>query len=158
MRKSDLIFRISVIVIGLAITGVLLFRFVLNKDQKNLVAIDNPDKITLFSVDEEVISLSQLMGKSKTLYFVIFNLNDCYSCIAKGFDALGAMQKEGKNCAAIVIHEYVDEIKGWSEKQDFSPIYMMKRSVFYNYIRTPHVPLFVHISKGKIRNFQFITP
>lgn len=157
MKKSEVIYLIVVVLLVAAIIAVILFRFVLKKGTE-LVEIGDTDEITLMSVKKEVVTLSKLMEKSGTLYFIIFNIDGCYSCIVRGLNDLSALQGEGKYCIAIVIHNDIDEIKGWAEKQDFSPFYMMKKSVFYDYIKTPHVPLFVHLKNGLIKNFQFITP
>jgi hypothetical protein len=158
MKKPDFVFRTVVVTLVILIAVVFLFRFVIKKDRTMQVAIENPEKIDLITLENKTVTLDRLEKQSGYLYLAIFDYSDCYSCIVKGLNDLRALQGKGKNCAAIVLHEYIEEIRGWSANQDFSPFYMMRKSVFYEHIKTPHTPLFVCIKNGKIDSFRFITP
>jgi len=156
MKKMDVLYGVTVASISVAIIVVTLFKFVLNKEAR-IITVENPRKVTLMSTDERLINLVDLMENRDDFFVVIFGFEDCYSCISRGLSDLSALKKAGKNCAALVVYDYLDDIKGWSEKQEFSPIFMIKKSVYFENIKTPHLPVFIHFRKGEIEKYQFIT-
>lgn len=157
MSKKDFLFKFTVASLTAAIVVVVVIRFVLNRS-KDIVEMAPPNEIDLVSIDNEKVTLAQLLGEEQDLYFLIFDMNGCYTCILSGLNDLMELEKAGRNCIAIVLHEYLDEVKGWSKTQQFSPFFMVRKSVFYDRFKIPHLPVLIQYKKGEIVNFRFLSP
>jgi hypothetical protein len=157
MRKSVLAYRIVVSLLCIAIVAVILVRFVFKKE-KQPVSIDFPGQINLATLDGNTTTLAKLLETQSDLYLLVFKFNDCYSCILKGLNDMQSLKKDGRNCAAIVAHDYIGDIIDWSKIQDFSPFFVVKKSLFYDFIQTPHTPVIIRFINGKIKSIRFITP
>lgn len=159
MKKSDLFLNIGIGVVILAIITVILFKFVINKTGKEeSFKINNIEKIMVSDLNGNQINFSDLLDKEGDTYILIFELRNCYSCIFKGIENLKSLKKSGKSCFGLAVHDYLDELNGWSTNHDFNPFFMIKKSEYFDNIHSTHLPVFIKITNGKVESYRFITP
>jgi len=101
MKNRNLFYNISILILSLAIIVVVLFKFVLNHNIEKAFDIKNFDQIHLVDFSGKQVNLSDILCKHKSLYFLIFGLNSCYSCVSKGLMDLKDLSKSGNFCIAI---------------------------------------------------------
>jgi hypothetical protein len=140
--------------LSICIVLVILFKFILKP--KPGFNIENRDSLTVTDLNGKEINLISLFNDKEDTYLAIFSFNDCSSCIYRGIEELKAIKKAGRNCIAIVVHDYYEEIKSWSTNQDFSPFVVMKRIDFHEHINTQTTPVLVKIRNGKIKSAYYI--
>jgi hypothetical protein len=136
---------------------VILFKFILKPGGPGF-DIEKKENITITDLDGKESKLFSLIDQEKDTYLLILSFNDCSSCIYRGIEELKAIKKASRNCIAIVVHDYYEEIKSWSANQDFSPFVVLKRIDFHEHIKTPTTPVLVKIRNGKIKNAFYIFP
>lgn len=156
MKKSDLFFSIGAGILALAIILVVVFKFLVTPKPKETFDIQDIEQIKVTDFNGDEINLTLFLEKSEVTYMLIFQLNDCYSCVYRGLTDLKALQKEGKQCLALVVHDNMEDVQGWSAHEDFSPFLMLKRTDFLEYVNCPHTPVFLKIAKGKIKSYRYI--
>lgn len=156
MKKYTLFYSILITLLSICIVLVILFKFILKP--KPGFNIENRDRLTVTDINGKEINLFSLFDHKEDTYLLIFSFNDCSSCIFRGIEELKAIKKAGRNCIAIVIHDYYEEIKSWSTNQDFSPFVVLKRIDFHDHIKTSLTPVLVKIRNGKIKNAFYILP
>ncbi|MCP4214118.1 MAG: hypothetical protein GY765_05655, partial [bacterium] len=120
--------------------------------------IDDLGNLPLHHLQGDTLKLGDALDSDKPTYCFIFQLKDCASCIFKGLDDLVQLKKQGSSCIAIALHDYVEEVEGWSAHRDFSPFYVLKRADFYAQVHSMMLPVFVKFQDGKVKSFRFITP
>ncbi len=157
MKKSDLFLNIAISVLFVAIVVVVLFKYVI-RDDSHLFHIENLNIISVAELDGKVVPLIDLVDKNGDTYCLIFELNNCYSCIVNGLEDLKKLQAAGAKCIAIVVHDYIEEVNGWSKNHDFSHFYIIKKIDFFKTIHSSVLPVVFRIKDGKVKNFKFITP
>ncbi len=145
----------AIIMMVLAIVTIITFKFVLPAKPDLIIDFK---KMDLLDLNKNTIVLSDLLNKEETSYCMIFDLNDCFSCINKGIADLKALQEAGHNAIAIAVHQQVDELNGWSKHHDFSPFFMIRRPDFYQHIEVQTTPVIIKIEKNEIKNFRYILP
>jgi hypothetical protein len=158
MKNRNLFYNISILILSLAIIIVVLFKFVLNHNVEKAFDIKNYDQIHLVDFSGKQVNFSDILCKHKSLYFLIFGLNSCYSCVSKGLMDLKDLSKSGNFCIAIAVHDNINELKGWARHEDFSPFYMLSKENFYKSIKSQYLSVIVKIDDKVIKNYRFITP
>jgi hypothetical protein len=153
MKKSEILYFIAMGTLALGIVLVIIFKFVLNQKPQESFTIKNMDEINVIDLSGNRSKLANFLEKDDITYLLIFQLNDCYSCIYRGMKDLKDLQQAGKQCLGLVVHDYTEEVSGWSTQQDFSPFLVLKRLDFFEYVKSAHTPVFVKIVKGKIDCF-----
>jgi len=158
MDKRNFIINFLICVLILIIAIIFVFKYVIKKDNINdNFKIKNINKIKLKSLNNVDKKFVELTG-TDDIYVFFFIIKSCPSCINKGFNELKILNKRKKRCIAVIIHDWVEEIKAWSVNCDFSPIYIMKRKTFYEHIQAPFLPVLVKFKGRKIQNYHYITP
>ena len=159
MKNRNLLYNIGIVVVLIAISLVVYYRFLATKPTaKSDVAIKKIETLTVIDTSGTEIKFSRLLGKGESTYLFLFEMDDCYSCIYKGMRDLVQLKKDGKNTAALVIHELIDEVDGWSAKQDYAPFFMIKKTTFYDHISISITPVIMKIADGKVESFRYIKP
>ncbi len=156
MSKKNFYLNIAIIMMIIAIILLVVFKFVIN-DNRNDVSLDI-EKTNLVDLNGNKIKLSQMLSNDKVTYCLIFDMNDCPSCILKGLNDLSELKKTGLKSMAIVVHNRIDEVSGWSSNYDYSPFYMLNRNKFYEYIHVQSTPVIIKIRNGKVENYRYIFP
>jgi hypothetical protein len=156
---KDKIYTILILVLSIAIVFVLLYKFVIKRP---LVIegpkIENPEKITALRLDGSEVNLFGLISEKDECYCLLFELDNCQSCIYKGIVELETLEKEGKNCLGIAIHDWFEEIKGWSQHYKLKTFVVLKKVRYYEYIHSPHLPIIIKFKEGKINSYKYISP
>jgi len=155
MKKRELFYDILIAVVLAAIIGAVVYKFVLKHNPQMEFATDELNKITLNTLSHTKLKMSDII-KEKDVFVLIIDMNDCYTCIHKGIEDLKRLQKSGKECFVIVIHDYLDEVKGWSETIDFKPFYAIEKVDYYEHIHSKITPVLIHFKKGRINKYNFI--
>ena len=157
MKIRDIIFSIGIVVLIIAVAVVVLFKFVLNHSNPSF-RLDALDSLILVDMNGNSINFSGLLDKNKETYCLIFELTNCYSCIYNGIEDLKKLQKAGRESIAIVVDGRVDEVAGWSEKQGFSPFFMLNKVDFYDNIQSSTLPVMIKIKASEVVSYRYITP
>lgn len=158
MKIKNLILNGLIVILISGIVYLALQKFVLKNKSGKICDITSIDSIRITDIDGRSELLSGLLAKDTETYLYIFELSNCYSCISQGLMDMENLKKAGFKCISLVVHHRVDEIKGWSSTQTFSPFYVMKKEDFYRYIKTPYLPVVLKIKEKKVENSRFITP
>lgn len=157
-KNTEFYFRMTIVILLIAIIVVFAMRFLYKKEHKpEAVSFINPQKTILLSLDNKTVTLEHLLKNSNVLYLAIFDFSGCYSCTGRALDDLRSLKKEKKDCIAITIHDNFNDFKEWAQMENFNPIYMVKKNIFYEFIKTPYVPVIIELKKGKIEFIRFIS-
>jgi hypothetical protein len=156
MKKSEILYTIAMVALVLGIISVIVFKFVLQQKPRESFSIKNPDQINITDLNGNSLKLVDYMGKDNVSYLLIFQLNDCFSCVLRGMNDLKELQQAGRQCLGLAVHDYPQEVSGWSAHQDFSPFLMMKRLDFFEHVQCAHTPVFVKMVNGKIESYRYI--
>ncbi|MCP5105384.1 MAG: hypothetical protein GY950_18490 [bacterium] len=157
MKKRNLIYDIGIVVLLIVVVAVVYVKFFAAKPQSP-VDIKGIDTLTVLDTSGTAVKFSGLMENGRSAYVFIFYMDDCYSCIHRGIQDLVQLQKDGKNCVGLVVHELINEVEGWSAKQEFSPFFMIKKTDFYEHVNTSMTPVIMKIVDGKVESSRYITP
>ncbi|MGD2090612.1 MAG: hypothetical protein PVH61_30850 [Candidatus Aminicenantes bacterium] len=156
MKKSDVLY---VIVVGVLLVGIVLlviFKFVL-KPQESF-SITHIDELKVTDLNGTEVKLIDILSTVDEAFCLIFNLNsDCFSCVYKGIEDLKNLKNAGKVCFGLVIHNSIDEVRGWASNYEFSPFLMIKKLDFFDHIKSVSTPVFVKISKDNVESYRYIT-
>lgn len=153
------IYTILIIVISVAIIFVLLYKFVIKRAPAiEVPEIKNSEKITVQTLEGIEIKLFERIGKTAECYCLFFELSNCQSCIYEGIMELENLEKNGKTCFGITIHDWYEEIRGWSQHYKLKTFFVLKKVAYYEYMHAPHLPLIIKFKEGKIDSYKYITP
>jgi len=157
-KETFINIAIAALIIGTVI--LIIIKFVINKDKDNSMAfrIDDFDTLYLEDLDGHKIKFSKLLDDNRSTFCLIFEMSNCGSCIFEGIEDLKRIKNTGKQCFAVVVHDLVDEVAGWSIHYKFSPFFAMKKVDFYEHIQSPLLPVVVKIKGRKVENFRYIIP
>ncbi len=158
MKKKDLFFNIGIVRLVLVIGAVIIFKFVLADKTAQGFKMNSFESISITDLNGDTVKLSDVLDEKDAVYLMIFNLNNCYSCIYDGLKDLKNLKDSGKSAIAVIVDNRLDEVQGWSSTQDFSPFYIMKTVDFYENVQSMLLPVIVKIEDKKIVRFRFITP
>ena len=159
MKSKDLIFSLGIVVLLIAVVVVVVFKFVLNRGRQDAAfRINAFENLVLIDMNNNPIKFPDLLDKNKETYCLIFEMTNCYSCIYFGIEDLKKLREAGKDSMAIVVDDRLYEVAGWSEKQEFSPIFMLKKIDFYDHIQSSLLPVLVKIKDGEVKSYRYITP
>ncbi len=157
MKTQYWLTNIAILIIVVAIGVIVTFKYIIPRTS-NPVAITEIRKINLSDLSGNEIALEKLLADKGTTYCLVFNMTDCYSCIHRGLIDLMDLKAAGNNCIAIIIHNDIGEANGWSTTQKYSPVYVLRKTDFYNYIHTPKSPVMIKLLKEEVVSFYFIEP
>ena len=156
MNKKQLLLNISIGIAILAVLAVVLVKFVLPWKSGNQYQFRDFEKIVVYNTDGKTIPLSSIVSKAESTYCFLFNMNDCFTCIAKGIEDLESLKKSGKKAIGLMVHDNIKEVKGWASTYEFSPFYSIKRSEVYEHIILPKLPVMLEIKNNEIENIRYI--
>ena len=157
MKKNERLLNIGILAISIGIIAVLIMKFALAKKPSGF-SIKDPANISVLDLKGNRVTLSNLFDSEKGTYCLIFELTNCNTCIVKGINDLIQLNGVGERCIAIVINDLPEEVIGWSQFQEFSSFYVLKKIDFFNHIQSALLPVFFKIKAGEIEMFRFITP
>ena len=132
MKRSDLFFNIAIPVLFVGIVTLVVYKFIIKEQNPGLFAVKELSNISVVDLNNNKLALTDLLDKENETYCFLFELTNCYSCILEGLEDLKKIRKAGSFCIAIVVHDLIEEVQGWSNTQDFSPFFMIKKIDFYS--------------------------
>ncbi len=157
MKKSERLYNLVMVVLSVGIVFVLIYKFLLKgPGTGERPKIENPHEITVMKLDGTVIRFSELIGETHECYCLFFELTNCQSCIYKGIFELENLEKKGKNCFAIAIHDWLEEIKGWSQHYELKNFSVIKKVDFYEHIHAPYLPIIVKFHNGRLSSYKYV--
>lgn len=154
MKSKSMLFSISVAVLCMGIILVIVFKFVLKREDS--FAIYDIDNMYVVDFDGNEIKFSSLLNKNESTYCVIFKLEDCSSCILNGVEDLKTVEKNGKKGFGLVVHDYIDDVKGWANHYKKLDFYILKPMDFIDNIKSPSIPVFIKLKENKVESFRYI--
>jgi hypothetical protein len=159
MIKKEKILNISIGVLLVAVAILVIFKFVIEeKNDQAAFRIDDFNSLYLLDLEGNKIEFSKLIAENESTYCLIFEMTNCDSCIYDGIEDLKKIRNSGKPCFAVVVHDLVNEVAGWSAHYEFSPFFVLKKKDFYEFIQSPVLPVVVKLRGRKVKSFRYITP
>ena len=157
--KSNRFIYIGIVILLIAIFIVLQvkFKFFTKADSGDSFKINDIENIFIKDLNGSDLKLSEILSKNEVTFCLIFELSNCGSCILDGLEDLKKLQDEKTQCIAVIVHDIVDEVSGWSVHQDFTPFFAMKKRDFYEYIQSALLPVIVKFKYGKVIKYRYIT-
>ena len=155
--KKDLLINVIIIVLVILLTIIVLYKFVLNSNNETFVKIENLNQIIFKDFNEKTNTMKSLLSDKCDNYFLIFEINDCGSCISKGIENLKYFKDRGQNTVAIIIYDRPSELLGWAKNYSFKKFITISKKDFYNYFNCQYLPVFFNISKNRIKSIKYIT-
>jgi hypothetical protein len=156
MSKKQLFLNISICIAVISVVVVVLIKFVLPGKSWSEYKFQDFEKITVFDIEGKETKFSTMVSTSESTYCFLFNMEDCYSCIVKGIQDLESLKNSGKRAIAVMVHDYPDELKGWSGNFKFTPLYSIKRAEVYEHIIVPKLPVMLEIKDNEIESIRYI--
>jgi hypothetical protein len=159
-KKIDVFLNLAIGFAIVVIIFILLYKFVLNDSPANEpFKVKNLKQINVTDLKGNYDSLEELLAANENTYCLIFELTNCYPCIQKGLDDLNELLSDGNKGFAIVVSNYYDEVEGWASKMASStPVFVLKKSAFYENIHCTNLPVLVRFKNVRVENYRFITP
>ncbi len=99
-----------------------------------------------------------MIKNKKEIYILLFKLNDCYTCVAKGLADIQNLSRSGSNYICIIVHDSPDDIKGFAETFPEIIFHQITTKGQYENIRCPYFPVIAKLNNKKIVNYRFIIP
>lgn len=157
MSKKDKLFYSIVGIFLIAIIVIGSYKFILNKNSANPPQIERADEIVITTLNGMKTSLANLINDDGETYCLILEIYNCSSCIYKGLSEMENLEKSGKDCFCLVVHDWPSEVSGWSKHYDFQNFVSVKKSVFYKHCHSPYLPVLIKFQKGKLKSYRFIS-
>lgn len=145
------------VVISIVLIIVVVFKFVINKSDSSNYSMD-VGAITITSMDGEPKKLMDIALYNGDTYVLVFKLNDCYSCIAKGIEDIQNLHASGSVYISIVIHDSLNDVRGFAETFPNVVFHQMTTVDQYEHIRSPIFPVIVKMKNNKVSSYNFVTP
>lgn len=158
MKRIDTLLSAAIVVVIIGIAVLVMTKFFVFKANPDTFGIDRPDQVDLLDMEENRIRFSSLCKSDLPVFFLMFQINDCYSCIHRGLTDLNSLQSEGMNCFAVVINDSFQDLSGWLSHEAFSPFYMVRRNVFIEHFKSSYLPVLVKMADGRVVSYRYITP
>ncbi|MCI0470823.1 MAG: hypothetical protein L0Y73_04110 [Candidatus Aminicenantes bacterium] len=157
MVQKNKIYNILIFVFACGLVFVLVYKFVIRKPAViEGPRIDNPQDVIVYTLDGNETNLAESIGDKGDCYCLFFEISNCHSCILKGIYELENLEKNGKKCLGIALHDWLDDIKGWSQNYKLKTFLMIKKIVFHENFSVPYLPLLIRFKDGKIYSYQYI--
>lgn len=99
-----------------------------------------------------------MIKHKKEIYILLLKLNDCYTCVAKGLADIQNLSRSGSNYICIIVHDSLDDIKGFAETFPEIIFHQIKTKGQYENIRCLYFPVIAKLNNKRIVNYRFITP
>ena len=158
MKRGGWFANILIGVLAAAVLAVGLYKFFFQEQPLAPFRFDGFEKITVSDLDGSVLPLSGLAAEDGMTYCLIFEISDCPSCIFKGIEDLKRLKQAGKAYIPLLVHDLIDEVRGWSASNNFFPLYMLSKVDFYEHVHTPITPVMIKIKKNRVESYRYITP
>ena len=102
-------------------------------------------------------NLAEWLSTNREAYLLLMEPGNCPPCIHKGLEDLRGLQKAGKHCLVIVVHNWPEEVKGWAQNYDFSPFYVIPQNSFYEAFHVAYLPALLKVQNSRLKNIRYIT-
>lgn len=119
--------------------------------------MENLESIVLTDMNGDQCQLAELLTAKKSTFMMLMETDNCPPCIYKGIQDLSALKKSGHCCFVVVVHNWPDEIGGWSQNYAFSPFYVLPETSFYRHFNLTHLPVILKLKNRRIKNIRYIT-
>ncbi len=154
--KKDTVYNIIIGFFIIAITILVVVKFFLKGDKTSFV-IEDLNDVEISDFSGKKFNLISLLNKNEETYFLMLEVDNCGSCISKGLSELKSLQKVGKTCIPIVIHDRVNEISGWASNYDFSSFFCISKKTYYEYFKFTYLPVIFSIKNKTVKIIRYIT-
>ena len=156
MKKTiDIILNVLIGLLIIAVFVLLYFRFF--KKNESSFDIKGINHIYVYSIDNEKINISNIIKEKNEIYILFLEPTNCPSCIHNAFFEMQNLKEDGKNSLILVIYDWFNEWKNWTQNYDFTPIFMIKKETYLKHIFSPYLPVLVKFKGGKIKNYKYVT-
>jgi hypothetical protein len=157
MKSKKNLFANGIIVLLLILLAIIIiYKFMLKPDLK-FVNINDFNRIIYKDFKGMSNTMKTLIKDNSNNYFLVFEINDCGSCILKGIEDLKYFANKGYNAIAVIVYDRPEELVGWTKNYSFKRFITIKKEDFYNYFNSQYLPVFFSVSDNKIKNIKYIT-
>jgi hypothetical protein len=154
--KKEIYFKTILAILLFSIVILVYFKFVKN-NELNIINIDKLKKMVVYDINENKYLLSEFIFENDENYILIFEIDNCASCIDKGYFELNDFEKKGKNCIILVVYDRPKELSGYEKNFKSKNVLVINKSEFYKYIKSPYLPLLFSFNNDKINWYKYIT-
>jgi hypothetical protein len=158
MKKNDWVFNITSLVLIMGIIFLIAFKFFINGKNKGDFGIAEIQQLKLADLNGNNLNFFYLLSENNETYCLFFELNNCYSCIYKGIEDLKKLKVSGCQTMGIAIHDYINDVEGWSANHEYTPFFVLKKTDFYKHFSCSLLPVLVKFHKGEVNSYRFVTP
>lgn len=151
-----MISHLITIALLITIAVVVYFRFI-QKSKGLRASFESVQSIVLTNMSGDQRNLAELLRAKKTTFMMLMEIDNCPPCVYKGIQDLSELKKAGNCCLVVVVHNWPDEIRGWSRNYEFSPFYVLSKSSFYKHFNIMHLPAILKLRNNKIKSTRYIT-
>lgn len=144
------------LILSIVLILIVISKFII-KDNKAPFSM-NVNRITISSLDGTHIRLADMLTNKGDIYVLVFRLNDCYTCLAKGIADMQDLSRSGSDYICLVIHDNLEDIKGFAQIFPEINFHQITTKEQYENIRSPYFPIIVMLRNKKVINYRFITP
>lgn len=159
MKRLNLLVNTAIILLMAGIIALIVFKYALpSRKSKIEVGFKDYNNISVLDLMGNQIKLPDIMAKDETVYCLVYDLNNCYTCIYKGIEDMRSLKKAGKKTMILVLNDFVDTVRGHAGLYDYSPFFALRKTEFYEHFQIPLLPAVIQVKNGKILKGIFITP
>lgn len=162
MNKNTVL-NILLGLVFIGIVAVVVFKLVIppsSPQGSGYLRISGWQDIGVMDINGNKIKLGRIIPGDSSIYVMICDMDDCFSCIYKGVDDMKKLGNAGHEGVVVVVADKIEDVKGWSAANfpGYSNFYMLDTASFYDHIQTPSTPVIAKIESGKVSSFRLILP
>ena len=149
------------IVLGIALVGVVLVRlglFEVGEENVESFRIEDVSAIEVQDMNGSLLKLSDILNKDGMTHVLIFDSNDCPSCIYLGLEDLKHLKKEGRETIALMIHGSLAEARSFASVNEVEQLMKLSKVTFYERLQCALTPVMVKFKKGLVSGYRYIKP
>ena len=149
------------IVLILALLTIVAIRFGLVKGAEVNVKsfkIEDISTVDVLDMNGGILRLIDLLSKDGSTYMLLFDSNDCPSCIYVGLEDLKQLKKGGQEAFALMIHESLAEARTFASVNEVEQFLTLAKVAFYENFQCALTPVIVKFKKGEVSSYRYIKP
>jgi hypothetical protein len=149
------------LVLGIALVVVAMFRFgffKVGEGNAESFRIEDASAIEVRDMSGSLLKLSDILNKDEVTHVLIFDSNDCPSCIYLGLEDLKHLRKEGRQAIALMIHGSLAEARSFASVNEVDQLMKLSKVTFYEKFQCALTPVMVKFKKSEVSSYRYIKP
>ncbi len=149
------------IVLAIALFVVVMIRFgfiKLGEENVESFRIEDVSAIEVQDMNGSLMKLSDILSKDGLTHVLVFDSNDCPSCIYLGLEDLKHLKKEGREAIALMIHGSLAEARSFASVNEVEQLMKLSKVTFYEKFQCALTPVMVKFKKCEVSGYRYIKP